>query len=95
MAPGIKEVGLSYTITCPICGERDLSEFRFGNEDQGPGPGHEGLTREVYVNEVLMRATQAGPQKEWWCHSDGCGAWITIWRDTLTGRQADEPEALK
>ncbi len=94
MAPGTEEIGLSYTITCPLCGERDLNEFRFGNEDRGPAPSHEGLTREDYINKVLMHETKAGPQLEWWCHSYGCGSWITIWRDTLTGRQVDKPKAL-
>jgi sarcosine oxidase subunit delta len=86
---------MSFTITCPICGKRDLSEFRFGNEDRGPGPAHEGLTQQAYVDQVLMHETSAGAQKEWWCHRDGCGSWITVWRNTLTGRETDEAGGIR
>jgi len=72
---------MSYTITCPICGKRDLYEFSFGNEDRGPAPDQEGLTPRTYSDAV---------QKEWWYHRDGCGVWFTIWRNTLTGRETSE-----
>lgn len=81
---------MSFTITCPICGKRDLYEFRFGNEDRGPSPDHDGLTLDEYSQNVQMHEAVAGPQKEWWCHKDGCGVWFTIWRNTLTGRETDE-----
>ncbi len=81
---------MSFAIVCPICGPRDQSEFRFGNAESGPAPGHDGLTLETYVDAVLMRETKAGHQEEWWCHSHGCGTWFTLWRNTLTGRQTDE-----
>ncbi len=80
---------MSYTITCPVCGKRDLSEFRFGNEDHGPLADPDRMSAEEYVNGALMRQTAAGPQKEWWCHSAGCGSWFTTWRNTLTGRETD------
>ena len=83
---------MSYTITCPICGKRDLYEFRFGNEDRGPDPDQEGLTPRAYSDAVQMHKAVGGVQKEWWYHRDGCGAWFTIWRDTLTGREVPEPE---
>ncbi len=81
---------MSYSIICPVCGKRDLGEFRFGNEDKGPikDPGQ--LGHKAYVENVVMTTTAAGPQKEWWCHSYGCGSWFTIYRDTLTGRQTNE-----
>ena len=83
---------MAFTITCPICGSRDLYEFRFGNEDRGPAPDHQGLTREVYSESIHMRVNTAGPQKEWWCHTGGCGVWFTVWRDTMTNREVSEPE---
>jgi len=83
---------VSFTITCPICGRRDLYEFRFGNEDQGAPPDQDGLTREAYTDYVHHREAVAGPQKEWWCHRLGCGIWFTVWRDTLTGREVEAPE---
>lgn len=81
---------MSYTITCPVCGKRDLSEFRFGNEDKGPLPDQSRLNQKEYVHEVVMQTTKAGPQKEWWCHTSGCGTWFTTWRDTLSGMELNE-----
>ena len=83
---------MAFTITCPVCGKRDLYEFRFGNEDRGPMPDHEGLTPSDYSQSVHMHGNTAGPQKEWWCHKDGCGVWFTVWRDTVTNREVREPE---
>lgn len=83
---------MAYTITCPICGKRDLYEFRFGNEEKGPEPDQEGLTPQEYNQAVRLHRAVAGPQKEWWCHKDGCGIWFTVWRDTTTIREAAPPE---
>ena len=82
---------MSFTITCPICGRRDLYEFRFGGEVRGPRPDEEGLTPEAYAQYVHMRTNAGGPQNEWWFHRDGCGRWFTIWRDTLTNREVKMP----
>ncbi len=86
---------MSFTITCPVCGKRDLYEFRFGNEDRGPAPDQELITREEYVQATIMHTGVAGCQKEWWCHKDGCGVWFTIYRDTTTGRETDETGVSK
>lgn len=86
---------MTYTFTCPICGKRDMYEFRFGREDHGPEPAQEGLTPETYHAAVRACTTQAGPQKEWWCHKDGCGVWFTYWRDTTTIREVAAPEEKK
>ena len=83
---------MSYTITCPICGRRDAYEFRFGNEARGEPAHDEGLSPDAYHDHIHLHKAVAGPQKEWWCHKDGCGVWFTIWRDTLTGRQVEPPE---
>ncbi len=81
---------MSYTITCPVCGKRDLGEFRFGNEDRGQVSNQSRLNQWAYVNKVVYQTTKAGPQKEWWCHSAGCGSWFAIVRDTLTNREVKE-----
>ena len=83
---------MSFTITCPICGKRDLYEFRFGNEDKGPPPDQTDLTLKEYSEYVHARNNTAGPQKEWWCHKDGCGVWFTTVRNTLTNREVSETE---
>lgn len=78
---------MSFTITCPICGRRDLYEFRFGGEARGPRPEAAGLTPEAYAQFVHMRTNRGGPQEEWWYHRDGCATWFTVWRDTRTNRE--------
>ena len=83
---------MSFTITCPICGKRDLYEFRFGNEDKGPPPDQKGLTLEAYSAYIHTHINTAGPQKEWWCHKDGCGVWFTAVRDTIKNRDVSEAE---
>ena len=82
---------MSFTITCPICGKRDLYEFRFGGEDRGPRPEETGLTSEAFCDWFHMGTNNSGPQKEWWYHRDGCGLWFTTWRDTLTNREVSPP----
>jgi len=83
---------MSFTITCPVCGKRDLYEFRFGSEERGARPAEQGLTPEAYWDYVHRRTNASGPQREWWFHRDGCGTWFTVWRDTLTNREVIEPE---
>lgn len=85
---------MSVTITCPICGKRDGYEFRFGGEDRGPRPAEEGMTPETWCDYVHLRSAVAGVQKEWWCHREGCGAWFSIYRNTVTNREVSDPEAL-
>lgn len=79
---------MSYTITCPICGRRNLYEFKFGGECRGPRPDERELTPEKWADWAYMHDNANGPQQEWWYHRDGCGIWFTAWRDTLTIREA-------
>ena len=41
-----------------------------------------------------MRTNAAGPQKEWWYHRDGCGIWFTLWRDTRTNQEVEQPDRV-
>ena len=83
---------MSYTVTCPICGRRDLYEFRFGGEVRGPRPSEQGLTPRAFCEWSHMRDNKPGVQEEWWCHRDGCGSWFTVRRDTLTMREVQNEE---
>ena len=69
-------------LTCPHCGRRNVSEFRFGGEYRPrPGdplaPGEEEWARYLY-----LRANVWGVQKEWWFHNAGCGSWFVAERHT-------------
>ena len=81
---------MSNTITCPVCGKRDLGEFRFGNENRGPVLDQGKLSLGEYMDKVIMNMTNAGVQEEWWCHDHGCGSWFTTFRNTLTGKETDK-----
>jgi sarcosine oxidase subunit delta len=86
---------MSFTITCPICGKRDLYEFRFGGEERGVRPEYENLTPQAWCDYVHLRTNRPGPQQEWWFHRDGCGRWFTVWRDPMTNRETASSETAR
>jgi len=72
-------------ITCPTCGERPISEYRFGGElphvpDSITDPG------ERNVDWVWMHDNIDGITAERWFHVAGCRRWLTLRRDTRTDR---------
>ena len=73
----MEETEMSFTITCPICGKRNLYEFRFGGEE---APG-----------EASGQSVPPGVRRQWWCHRDGCGTWFTVWRDLLSNCEVKDP----
>jgi heterotetrameric sarcosine oxidase delta subunit len=73
---------MSFLLTCPYCGVREVTDFAFGGEvtvrpaaDAGP--------RELNTYNYFRR-NAAGVQREWWFHRSGCRAWFTAERDTRT-----------
>jgi sarcosine oxidase subunit delta len=72
-------------ITCPTCGERPVSEFRFGGElphvpDLITDPEARNL------DWVWMQDNVDGVNTERWFHAAGCRRWLTLRRDTSTDR---------
>ncbi len=86
---------MSFLITCPVCGPRTSYEFRYGGEEKGPRPDEETMTAEDWVEAVHLNRCEAGVTKEWWFHRDGCGTWLTIWRDTTTNLETACPTPAK
>ena len=86
---------MALTLTCPICGERNGYEFRYGGPDKGPRPEAEDLGPEQWCEYVHLSKCVAGIQHEWWCHRDGCGVWFTTARDTTTTLEAKQAEKTK
>jgi sarcosine oxidase subunit delta len=84
---------VSFTITCPICGERDVYEFHFGGRDRGPPPSHDNLTIEEYLRYAQFRTTRTEAQLEWWFHFNGCGSWFTTWRNPANNRE-EKPQEM-
>lgn len=73
-------------LTCPNCGERNVSEFRFGDE-YAPRPfDPTAETDDAWADYLYMRENKMGVQTEWWYHQAGCGLWFLALRDTKTNQ---------
>ena len=73
---------MSYVLTCPNCGVREVTDFGFGGEVT-KRPKQRPSQREL--NEYnYFRRNVAGVQREWWYHRTGCKTWFVAERDTRT-----------
>ena len=70
-------------IECPWCGPRNEDEFSYGGDATVTHPGDEGSADDWY-DYVYTRDNPAGKHKEHWQHVNGCRAWITVERNTLS-----------
>lgn len=73
---------MSFLLTCPNCGRREVTDFGFGGEVSSRPrvrPSFAELNRYVY-----FRRNAAGRQREWWVHRSGCKRWFLAERDTTT-----------
>jgi heterotetrameric sarcosine oxidase delta subunit len=75
---------MSYVLTCPNCGPREVTDFSFGGE-VNPRPTARPGKRELGAYNYFRRNV-AGVQWEWWFHRSGCGAWFLAERDTRTNQ---------
>ena len=73
---------MSYVLTCPNCGPREVTDFSFGGE-VNPRPRETPSPREL-GSYNYFRENVAGVQREWWFHRSGCGEWFLAERDTRT-----------
>ena len=68
-------------ISCPYCGPREETEFRYGGEGV-PIPGE--ADDRTWARFLYYRNAPAGSFTERWVHTQGCRRWFTVVRDTLT-----------
>ncbi len=73
---------VSFLLTCPNCGVREVTDFGFGGEIS-PRPKSRPSFRELNSYNYFRRNV-AGVQREWWFHRSGCRAWFIAERDTVT-----------
>jgi heterotetrameric sarcosine oxidase delta subunit len=73
---------MSFLLTCPNCGEREVTDFAFGGEAI-PRPKSRPSERELNTYNYFRRNV-AGVQREWWYHRSGCRAWFLADRDTTS-----------
>jgi heterotetrameric sarcosine oxidase delta subunit len=87
---------MSYLLTCPNCGVREVTDFGYGGEISSR-PKSSPSFRELNAYNYFRRNV-AGVQREWWYHRSGCRAWFVAERDTRdndvkwTALPADAPE---
>ena len=46
---------MTFRLTCPVCGKRDVYEFTFGGQERGPRPAQEGLSAEEHFRWTQFR----------------------------------------
>ncbi len=73
---------MSFLLTCPHCGVREVTDFGFGGE-VAKRPTGSPDRRELNAYNYFRRNV-AGVQREWWYHRSGCREWFIAERDTRT-----------
>ena len=72
---------MAIIVTCPNCGRRPITEFRYGGElPSVPDSITDPAARDV--DRVWMRTNREGVTVERWYHELGCRRWLTLERDT-------------
>ena len=93
---------MTFRLTCPVCGKRDVYEFTYGGPERGPRPAeadqgsapeaaagaNSAAAAEAHFRWAQFRMNRPEPQEEWWHHGAGCGVWFSTWRDPATNREA-------
>jgi len=72
-------------ISCPFCGDRDVSEFNYLGDAgyRRPQSDSENPAARFY-EAVYLRDNPAGPHQELWYHAAGCLSWLRVTRNTRT-----------
>lgn len=73
-------------VTCPNCGPRNESEFRFGGEVNSRPPASSALAESDWTAFLYTRKNKSGLETEWWYHRFGCGLWFLAERNTITNQ---------
>lgn len=71
-------------IPCPHCGPRAQLEFTYGGDATVSRPDPGAAPTGEWLDHIYLRDNPRGPHLEWWQHSGGCRAWITVRRDTAS-----------
>lgn len=72
-------------ITCPWCGDREETEFRYGGQAHVAYPEDpHGMSDAEWGRFMFFRDNPKGPFAERWVHTAGCRRWFNAVRDTAT-----------
>ncbi|MBC3190401.1 sarcosine oxidase subunit delta [Pseudonocardia sp. C8] len=70
-------------LSCPWCGPRNATEFRYGGENHSrPDPNT--ATAQEWRRFLFMKSNPLGPVQETWYHRAGCRKYFSVERDTGT-----------
>jgi methylglutamate dehydrogenase subunit B len=75
-------------ITCPFCGERDYTEFRYGGDAAKLRPALTETDPKVWHDHVFLFDNPKGPHTEYWQHVLGCRQWFKLNRNTATNESS-------
>ena len=71
-------------LACPYCGSRDAAEFAYiGERVKRPDPN--AATPQEWRAYLYQRRNPAGWTDELWFHRAGCGQYLAVTRNTVTG----------
>ena len=71
-------------LTCPLCGTRDHTEFRYGGDASKVRPSPGETSPEAWHEHVFIFDNPKGAHREHWQHVLGCRHWMVVERDTVT-----------
>ena len=80
-------------IPCPHCGERDVSEFRYGGDATKTRPKHGEGDLKAWHDYYFLFDNPKGLHTEYWQHVLGCRHWFKLTRNTAT-RLVTDPKLL-
>ena len=63
-------------LNCPNCGERNVSEFRYGGEYNPRPEAPDQATAAPWAEYLFLRTNSMAEQVEWWYHRAGCESWF-------------------
>ena len=73
-------------IPCPLCGERDYTEFHYGGDAGKRRPPLASTDLAAWHDYVFIFDNEKGSHREFWQHVTGCRQWLVVERDTASNR---------
>ena len=71
---------MSFQICCPNCGDRSVTDFRFGGEVLTRP--NKNSSEQEWNSFYYFRKNHSGTHEEWWYHKFGCRKWFKAIRNT-------------
>jgi heterotetrameric sarcosine oxidase delta subunit len=71
-------------ISCPVCGTRDYTEFRYGGDASKRRPEDDSVGLRAWHDYVFLFDNVKGIHHEYWQHVVGCRQWLVVERDTAS-----------